>query len=374
MVGKKSFVILLVFSVLFSFSVVSTCITDEDCSGYACGSINNCATSCSYYLIENEHTTSATYCDDEGLTVYACDTNDECTIDSDADGVADIDQDLNSCSTDDDCDPDSACYSADYCITCVDEDGYDPYTQDTNVAGVDESSQSAKYEISAGACYGSSATYEYTCIIEEGDSGVDHTFVDVNTIDCLSGPCANGACNGSAGCSTSSTSCVEGYLCDTDMSSGTYDTCVAYCGFTETECNDGVDNDGNGVADYFGSCELSDGTFINCFDTFETWYTDILGNDSSDGDQYLSGEDYVYYLIDIAGIETIPNYCSDVCLGEDLVDGIDGLGGTYYSSDDSHCVSPLDPYEGTGTGTYAPEVASEEGFFARIWNWIIFWN
>ena len=92
-----------------------------------------------------------------------------------------------------------------------------------------------------------------------------------------------------------------------------------YCALGEAECSDGEDNDGDGTIDYWGFCSSGDCTSVKTADD-----------------------------------------CESSCSSDD------------YTSEDSDCYSPYDPYEGTEGVTAAPEY--ETGFWERFFDWIIFWS
>ena len=56
----------------------------------------------------------------------------------------------------------------------------------------------------------------------------------------------------------------------------------------------------------------------------------------------------------------------------------EAVSGAVYTEGDDDCMSPLDIYEGTGTGATAygaPSFAPEEkGVFLRFVDWLIFWD
>ena len=149
-------------------------------------------------------------------------------------------------------------------------------------------------------------------------------------------------CSSLADCA-SGESCVDG-------------GCVAYCDIGETECSDGVDNDGNGYYDY-GYCDINhDGTYSSTDDALcSTIISDALsayGNDFSADSSALA-------------------YCDWACTDDT------GTSGYYYEGDfidrDPGCFSPYDTVEVT-LSAMAPETVSEEGFFSGLWNWIAFWK
>ena len=112
-----------------------------------------------------------------------------------------------------------------------------------------------------------------------------------------------------------------------------------YCSYGEAECSDGLDNDGNGVADYAGAC-----------------YNDDNSNGELDSDEESS-------LVTCdsetsGGVGISAEDACDECDDEDV-------------SGDSDCNSPLDTVEGS-LSVGAPE--AEENSWSQFWNWIVFWK
>jgi len=103
------------------------------------------------------------------------------------------------------------------------------------------------------------------------------------------------------------------------------------CSVGSTECSDGEDNDKDGLYDYYGLCSDTD--------------------------------------VDCSSYKTAAN-CASAC------EAVSGA--VYTEADTDDCVSPLDIYEGTGTGATAygaPSLApEEEGIFGRFIDWLIFWD
>ena len=168
----------------------------------------------------------------------------------------------------------------------------------------------------------------YSCVSSDtGSICVMDEYVCTSTDDCInqvgSGfECNNGLCEASetsVSCSEN-TDCAEGEVCDSG-------SCVSYCTIGEAECSDGIDNDGDGLIDYWGAC-YDGNTLYDCTDQ-------------------LSAAD-----------------CEIAC------------GDLPYTGADENCVSPLDSSEVSFTVSegrdFAPE--GEQGFFAQLWDWIIFWK
>ena len=119
---------------------------------------------------------------------------------------------------------------------------------------------------------------------------------------------------------TTNSGCDSGEVCDADL-------CVTYCGIGEAQCSDGLDNDGDGFYDYFGTCDDPTSS-VDC------------------SDLKTAGE------------------CSDAC---------ELTYGAVYTEEDGDCRSPLDTDEGTGVETtYAPEEG--QGFWAKLLDFLFFWN
>jgi|APSaa5957512622_1039677.scaffolds.fasta_scaffold01431_2 hypothetical protein len=154
--------------------------------------------------------------------------------------------------------------------------------------------------------------------------------------------------------------------------------CVGYCGFGDAVCSNGIDEDSDGSYDYYGACEV-EGVVYPCYEEEE-----LIG--------YI-GQEYCYFYN---------------AIGE--WDNCDEYSGAYLEGD-SDCVSPLDTSEGTvstatteskqsrlgsssdgvlsgtrsaggslsGTSSAKGGISraaetDDQGFFASIFDWIIFWN
>lgn len=151
---------------------------------------------------------------------------------------------------------------------------------------------------------------------------------------------------------TSTSDCSSGEVCEDGV-------CTTYCSIGETECSDGIDNDGDGAYDYWGACFTDS--------------TDTEANDCSAYDFASECEDscrdFIYYDVDTECRSPLDN---DESADPRCADGIDNDGDTYVDyPDDSNCLSPeWDLEEGFRLG--APE--EERGFFERLWDWLVFWK
>jgi hypothetical protein len=194
---------------------------------------------------------------------------------------------------------------------------------------------------------------------------------------------------------------------------------VAYCGLGETECSDGIDNDGDGDIDY-GYCDVNEddtysseddslcseiigqylevggsfisrspleyceeectnnelGTFVDpddgCASPLDTsedlcGYCDWNrnGDYSSSSDELCSDIiDYgVSHSVDFSDFGGDLGYCETVCEASDS---------NYYTNYDGIFVDPEPNCDESSTSYGAPEV--EQGFFAQLWDWLIFWK
>ena len=106
-------------------------------------------------------------------------------------------------------------------------------------------------------------------------------------------------------------------------------TSAEYCSIGEAECSDGVDNDGDGFYDYFGTCDDP----------------------------------------------TSSVFCSSLKTAAECASACELISGAVYTEEDGDCISPLDIYEGTGTGATAYGAPEEEkGIFVRFIDWLVFWD
>ena len=293
---------------------------DDDCaSDAACISVITTETDCSDGV--DEDSDGSTDCDDsdcasDATCISVITTETDCSdgVDEDSDGATDCD--------DSDCASDTACPACSETLpTCadgVDNDGdgfadlEDPscttWTDDEGLFFCTETDTGDDL-YTAGTItnpYGSSTDYcpftdtlqEYYC---SGDtsSSMYH--------DCTYG-CITGADGGycSPTC-TDDSQCEDGYYCDgsacvhtecadsidndgdgdtdypddfscdsisdsseaceTDTDCATGADCDVVTGdCIQFECSDGIDNEGDGDADYYGACALSDGSFLSCPD------------------------------------------------------------------------------------------------------------
>ncbi len=113
--------------------------------------------------------------------------------------------------------------------------------------------------------------------------------------------------------------CSEGYVCQNSK-------CIAFCSRgSVSECNDGVDNDGDGLID-------------------------------TDDDDCIN-EAYYYE-------RTLPS-CSDL---------IDNDGDGLIDMGDDGCESEVDDVEWNAATNVKYAAGEEQGFFAKVWDFLIFWN
>lgn len=130
------------------------------------------------------------------------------------------------------------------------------------------------------------------------------------------------SCGVNSDCDVSSEVCSEGQ-------------CVAFCKEGEAQCSDGVDNDGDGSVDFVDAD--ADGVADN-------------GSDP----------------------ECRSPLDTDEGSNPACADGVDNNGdGLIDYPRDTGCSSPEDLSEGTSTRFGAAE---KEGFFARLWGWLRFWD
>lgn len=214
---------------------------------------------------------------------------------------------------------------------------------------------------------------------------------------------------------SSEADCAVGEVCEDEV-------CTAFCVSGETECSDGVDNDGDGTSDYLGICTIlldappADFPDCNACDSFEEgtlcgdycisperygnacnalWGTYTQGDsdcvsplDTSESEPECSdgvdndGDGTFDYL----GICTIlldsppadfpdcnacesfeeGTLCGDYCISSERYGAACGaLWGSYTSSGDSDCTSLSDSTESVAVVQTAPAV--EKGFFAKLW-------
>lgn len=151
---------------------------------------------------------------------------------------------------------------------------------------------------------------------------------------------------------TATSDCASGEVCEGSV-------CTAYCTIGETECSDGIDNEGDGSYDYWGACFIGPegaATLLDCsaFDfAFEC---------------ENSCRDYTYESADSDCRSPLDN---DESGNPGCADGIDNDGDTFVDyPDDSNCLSPEWDLE-AGFSLGAPE---EVNFWQRLLDWITFWN
>ncbi len=132
--------------------------------------------------------------------------------------------------------------------------------------------------------------------------------------------------------------CSSNLDCEpTEECDGGVCTDVGYCTEGNAECSDGVDNDGNSDADYYGVCILegsdaSDVTYYVC-----GCYNEVNGVFT----QYGSYNDLTCETDETYGCATEGNFVPDPC---EPIEGVDYILGTYYPPD-TECRSPLDTDE-----------------------------
>jgi hypothetical protein len=312
------------------------CSTDEECSdNYACDiTEGRCYTSCNS--------------DDDCAEGKFCDTGDyfgsmqcvDCIMDEDMcdEGYTCVDYVCveSSCTSDADCPATAACdTSANECVECVDSDGgFDLLTKGT-AKGVQFVSRSlvvmedvcSEGKVNEQYCYTSGEhTYEY---YESRFCGEGYA--------CQDGACVESSC-------TSDTDCAPTQVCDTESYFGTMEcvdcimdedmceegyTCVDYV-CVAPECSDGIDNDGDGTADFYGMCDFDGDSF-----------RDFVCGCDIDGDSFLRTGEFMSFAecISIYGCDLSP-YDSDwsYSTGETCEMG------TYYSPD-AGCDSAIDNTE-----------------------------
>jgi hypothetical protein len=148
-----------------------------------------------------------------------------------------------------------------------------------------------------------------------------------------------------------------------------------------SNCDDGIDNDGDGLIDYYGTCAYLGTTYlcdienpskaqdaINCYFEYDgalvTCDTTLLNSIS--GDSGTAVYSYDNYCIDPFGFESPTEICDDLVDndGDGMIDCLD-----IDCATDDDCIVCLDA---SGIPLNAPEV--EQSFFQRLLSWLIFWR
>ncbi len=328
MIRKKSVVIFTVVFLLlssFSFAATTSCDSDEDCGAYTCAITE-------WYSVCNSNCVNDNVCVDG----YACSPEGACELQ----GVVDAkEEDATSCSSDSDCSDGFGCGDTGFCL-----DSCDDYT-DCKYNSICESSSC----VEIASCSDTESTV--TDLISSVDITVSGTVTGYNTngeevvvsdacygntlydsycngvvattlIDCIDSGlvCSAGACMDIASITcTANSDCPSSYVCDTG-------SCVMYCVEGVVACSDGVDNDGDEKVDY-------DGGDVECRSPLDT--------DESADPQCADGIDN------------------------------DGDNNIDYPADTT-CKSPEQSSEELFATSSAPEI--EENFFAKLWNFLAFWN
>ena len=153
-----------------------------------------------------------------------------------------------------------------------------------------------------------------------------------------------------ADCS-SDVDCDNGFACDSNGD------CVEYCGLGETECSDGIDNDGDGTADYI-NCVVDDVThFCNFIIVDEEFGIVRCKSDLGDVTCDLYDGSFTY-----SDLECRSPYDTDESSDPKCADGIDNDndGKTDYPYD-LDCTSPERNNEDFSLYS-APEYS--------LWDWI----
>src|SRR3989344_6284164 len=330
MIRKKSVVIFTVVFLLlssFSFAATTSCDSDEDCGAYTCAITE-------WYSVCNSNCVNDNVC----AAGYACSPEGSCELQ----GIVDMkEEDATSCTSDADCSAGFGCGDTGFCL-----DSCDGYT-DCKYNFICESSSCVEIT----SCSDTESTV--TDLISSVDIAVSGTVTGYNTngdsvevsdtcygndlydsycdgvvateiYDCTQNGlvCSAGACMDIASIScTVNTDCPSSYVCDSG-------SCVAYCveGDAKVQCSNEIDDDGDGSIDY-------DGGDVECRSPLDT--------DESADPQCADGIDN------------------------------DGDNNIDYPADTT-CKSPEQSSEELFATSSAPEI--EENFFAKLWNFLAFWN
>jgi len=162
--------------------------------------------------------------------------------------------------------------------------------------------------------------------------------------------------------------CASGEVCDSG-------SCVEFCVNGETECSDGVDNDGDGAYDYGGSCTINSVVYpCSALPDGSGGTVDYSGVDGSleeceavctPENTFISGDQECRSPLDTD--ETTDPVCAN---GVD-----DDSDGTTDFPFDEDCAEPHSESEAEGAAgapAFAPE--EEKGFFAKLWDFLFFWR
>ena len=286
--------------------------------------------------------------DEDCDTVDSCEYASELTCDDGYDNDADGDSDCD----DSDCTEDAACElgitNTPPTVTLSDDSILEGDTLSVTASGNDAEGDSLTYTFS-GISAGSSSGDTFTWITSSGDAG---TYTLTVTVD-----------DGTDTASDSATIIVSAVVLS-----------------PETECTNELDDDSDGYTDCLDDDCDSDSA---CVSLYQAPSYDELRTCETDSDCYS-------YEICSSFVCYIPE-CSDGVDNDELVDGIDYLGscsvltcsssscesectaaGGVYTDSDADCSSATDDSEDSDATAlvYAPEV-EQQGFFARIWSWIL---
>lgn len=166
------------------------------------------------------------------------------------------------------------------------------------------------------------------------------------------------------GSCTSTTECIPGTVCEDGV-------CTTYCSIGETECSDGVDNDGDGAYDFWGAC-FTDSTDTELKDC--SVYDFASECESNCIDIYPAPD---YYGVDpdcrspLDNDESGDPGCADGVDNEPTPDGLIDF------PNDPDCDSPEDTSEVTISLTGGPSLsraAEVQTFWQKVWDWLMFWN
>ena len=225
------------------------CDSDADCNGFLCVD-GDCETSCSLTTeCASGYGCSLDFVDYQTIILYGdytgtcVDAGHDC---ADTDGG---DEPFIGSSITGSIDTDDGIFEADmpeFCFDSAGSDFCDPSTEDcdTLVELYCQSSSTLNLTVYDCPSYG----LDYSCM--NNDAGEAFCGNCETDSDCSSGICTDGVCEEEeTSCVVDPSLCDEGYYCDTDTSSSSYDDCLI------STCNDAVDNDEDGTVDYYGACE-----------------------------------------------------------------------------------------------------------------------
>lgn len=253
-------------------------------------------------------------------------------------------------------------------------------------------------------CESAICSSQFTCgdCVSDFDCTLGYTCETVTAVCYASSTCASDSGCGS-GESCTDGSCVASVLCENDSTCDAY-TCDSLTGTCSTECSELAytcatgyacqystgdciaDTDGDGSPDF--CYDTTDCRAVQACDSTGVCSADLNTNDIADIDEAASCDttdsDCSPYE-ELTLCETIADcslgqICSSyVCYISECSDSVDndndGLTdyGTDLMTNDPDCDTTLDDSEASKAGmlTYAPEVTQGQGFFVRIWAWIL---